>query len=151
MYAKQVIVLFIIYFAIDFTDSSIDSPSDKLKYTFIIWILFLMFTKMNLSFTICSLILFVIMYFIQNYIIYYKNIDNNIDNDISKYSSDEDSDNNKNKIILLNKLFYIMAFITILTIIIGFIVYFLDKRIEKKNNWSILKFIFGTEKCDSLK
>ena len=59
MYAKQVIILSIIYFAIDFTNDQAAAPKDTFINTIIIWIAFLMFTKMNEWFTITCFLLLV--------------------------------------------------------------------------------------------
>lgn len=137
MYAKQLIVLFIIYFAIGFVDESNTSPFQKVLLALLIWILFLMFTKMNLVFTIISFSLFSFAYFIQTWIMYYKNM-----KDDKKYGEE---------ISNLEHIFRNLVMITIFIIIIGFIMYYTEQYNDKQKDFSLLKFIFGTVKCDSLK
>ena len=35
----------------------------------------------------------------------------------------------------------------VLTILVGFAIYYLEKRVEYKSRFDILKFIFGVKKC----
>lgn len=137
MYAKQAMVLFIIFFAIGFTDESNTSPFQKVKITIIVWILFLMFTKMNQLFTMVAFCLFTLAYYIQTYIVYYKNL--------------KEDNKNKEEISSLERVFYTLVTTTIFTIVIGFIMYFNSQYADKKANWSTLKFIFGTVNCDYVK
>jgi len=137
MYAKHVMVLFIIYFAVGFTDETNTSPFQKLQITFLVWALFLMFTKMTPLFTIAAFVSFTLAYYIQTYIVYYKNL-----KDDKKYGK---------RITNLENIFYTLMSITILTIIFGFLLYFNYQYSERKYDWSTTKFLFGTTKCDSFK
>ncbi len=136
MYAKQAMVLFIIFFAIGFTDESNTSPFQKTQITILVWVLFLMFTKMNQLFTMVAFSLFTLAYYIQTYIVYYKNLKE------KKYEEE---------ITKLDRVYKTLVTITILTIVIGFMMYFTSQYADKKQNWSTLKFIFGNVNCDSLK
>ena len=136
MYAKQAMVLYIIFFAIGFTDETNTSPFEKTQITILVWILFLMFTKMNQLFTMVAFSLFTLAYYIQTYIVYYKNLKE------KKYEEE---------ITKLDRVYKTLVSITILTIVIGFMMYFTSQYDDKKQNWSTLKFIFGNVNCDYLK
>ena len=86
-------------------------------------------------FTIAAFVSFTLAYYIQTYIVYYKNL-----KDDKKYGE---------RITNLENMFYTLMSITILTIIFGFLLYFNYQYSERKNDWSTLKFLFGTTKCDS--
>jgi len=136
MFAKKFVLFMIIYFTLNITNNDNAHPLQQLSTSFLLWIFFIIFSKMNLTFTIVIFLLLSISYTIQNFKNYYK------DNDQF----------NKNKEIIeklekYNK--YLGASISLLTII-GFLFYFIKERKEKKN-FSFYYFIFGKKTCDSLK
>ena len=137
MYAKQAMVLFVLYFAVGFVDESNTSPFQKLLLALFIWVLFLMFTKMNALFTMVSFALFSFAYFIQTWITYYKNL-----KDDKKYSEE---------ISNLEHIFRNLVFLTLFLVVVGFIIYYMQQYKDRPKDFSLLKFIFGTVKCDSLK
>ena len=136
IYVQYILLFIIIYFTIEFTtdDDIIVSPFEKIKITCLVWSIFIMFAKMNLYFTIFTFSLFLITYYIQNQIVYYKKI-----NDKNTYIEQI------NNLISIEK--KIVLFI-IVTIIIGFALYFIKEYKDKKKEWSFVKFIFGTLHCD---
>lgn len=143
MYAKHAILIFILYFVLDFTaginSGNLEiSPHETLKMVLVIYVLFLAFTKMPVPATILAFSLFMFLYFLNNYLKYYKN----------KF---EKKKNEKGVAIVnkIDKLQYIIYAIIVLTIIIGFTKYFFRKRAEYGNEWSTATFIFGVKKCKS--
>ena len=136
MIAKQIIIYSIIYFALEFTSEGTPYPIDLAKQSTIIWFIFLLFTKMSLTFTIISFVLLACVYIIQSFISYYR---------------DQGEEKNKEtiqKFLLLEKIAIIMVFITIP---IGFLLYFMKQYKEHSKSWSTINFIFGVTKCKSLK
>ena len=134
MYAKQIIILSIIYFAIDFTNDQAAAPKDTFINTLIIWIAFLMFTKMNEWFTIACFLLLVIGYLLSSQMNYLKN----------------DKKKNKKQIDSYEKCIRgVMILFTIL-LVIGFCLYFAKQQKDHKKNWNVLKFIFGVHECGKL-
>ena len=133
MIAKHIVIILIVYFAIDFTSGESNTPSEVMILSGTIYLLFILFTKMDITFTIIVFSLLIITYVITNYINYYKeNNEMNID------------------IIRLEKIRnYLYAFIIIL-ILIGFILYLIKQKREHSKDWSSLKFLFGITKCKSL-
>jgi hypothetical protein len=136
VYVQYILLFIIIYFTIDFTtdDGVIVSPIENVKITCLVWVLFVMFAKMNLYFTIFTFSLFIITYYIQNQIVYYRKL-----NDKNEYIE------KINSFISVEKKLIIFI---IFTIILGFIIYFIKQYKDKKNEWSFVKFIFGTLRCD---
>ena len=134
MYYKHFITLTILYFAIDFNSDASSTPLDIFKISILIYILFILFSKMSIQFTILAFILLLVTYVVNNYIDYYKKNDS------------------KNIIIQqLENLKYILHIILVIVIIIGFTLYFFKQRREHYNNWSGLTFIFGKVVCNSNK
>jgi hypothetical protein len=136
VYVQYILLFIIIYFTIDFTtdDGIIVSPLENIKITCLVWVLFLMFAKMNLYFTIFTFLLFLITYYIQNQIIYYRKINNK-----NEY---------KENIVSLISVEKKLVLFIIFTIILGFALYFIKEYKDKKKEWSFIKFIFGTLHCD---
>lgn len=136
VYVQYILLFIIIYFTIDFTtdDGIIVSPLENIKITCLVWVLFIMFAKMNLYFTIFTFLLFLITYYIQNQIVYYRKINNK-----NEY---------KENIVSLISVERKLVIFIIFTIILGFTIYFIKEYKDKKKEWSFVKFIFGTLHCD---
>jgi hypothetical protein len=134
MYSKNLIIILIIYFAISLTNE--DKTIHPIIHTIIslyIWIIFLMFNKMDSCFTFIIIFLIIGILLLKNYIDYYEAIDNKEIVDKLKSVS---------KIIIIS---------TIIIIIIGFTIYFIRQSKEHKKNFSYIKFLFGTKRCNSIK
>ena len=133
MMAKHFVIILMLYFAVNFTSDNPGTPLETFKLSLIIYVLFILFTKMSLEFTILIFILLAIVYVFGSYIDYYK-------------KNDKDTQ-------LINRLEYVRRIIYIVMtvlIIIGFGLYFMKQRKDHFNNWSTTKFIFGSRKCNSL-
>ncbi len=131
IYAKYLVTLFVIFFAVDFTDDKNLSPLDNFISAFKIFIMFIIFTRMSLPFTIVAFLGIVSLYVINQYIDYYES----------------DKEKNKEIIYKLNKMNNILLYVLIFIIIIGFLLYANKQYREHKKEFSILKFIFGVLKC----
>jgi len=133
MLAKHFVIILILYFAIDFTSVQSNTPLDTLKLAIIIYVLFILFTKMSIEFTVIVFLMLALTYGISSYINYYK--ENDKKNSIIKKLED------------IRRLLYVsMTGLTLL----GFVLYFIRQRKDYSKNWSTTKFIFGTRKCKSL-
>lgn len=139
MYAKHLLIFFVIYFTIDFTQDKIDNPITNVGKALVVWILFHFFTHMDLKPTIVVTLLFMALFFISNYRYYIKK-------NLSLLSKSEKSFSLKldKKLEIAQNITFIS---TIVVILIGFSVYLIEKKMEYKNRFSIMKFIFGTQKC----
>ena len=140
MYAKHVLIFFVIYFTIDFTQGDkVDDPFKNIGKAFMVWLLFHFFTHMDIQPTILAISLFMILFFISNYRHYIK----------SNFKILSKAD--KTSLLKLDKNLEIaqnMVFIAnIIVILIGFSIYYIEKRREYSKNFSLLKFVFGTPKC----
>ena len=128
MIAKHFLTFLTIFFAIDFSTDEKENPLLTFKKATTIYVLFVLSSRMNVYFSILSLVILSIIYFINNYIEYYIAIDKKKDINTLKDIKDN----------LIN--------IQVIIIIIGFTLYFIKQKKEKKN-WNLFKFIFGTIKC----
>ena len=140
MYAKQLVILFIIYFAIGFTSVSEVVPIKKIQKSFILWIAYLIFTKMDLKYSLLVISIFIITNIVVDYINYYK-----VEN-----SKKKNNDNNK-KIVLLKKIKNYLLITILAFMFIGFGIYFREEYNDHSKNFNIYKFIFGIIKCGANK
>ena len=134
MLAKQAVILMMIYFALDFGADSSQSPMKNIAVSIGIYILFIMFTKMNIYFTLTGFSILSLVYFINSNINFYKS-------DPKQKKLVEDLQMAKNILYLL----------VIGVIVPGFVIYYLQQRKDHGNDWDPLKFLFGVTNCASLK
>ena len=128
--AKQFIIIMIIYFSINFTSDTDVNPTINIIKALIVWCGFLMFNKMDLTFTITTFLLLVIVYIIDNYTQYYK---------IHKKNTDK-----------LDKIQQGIYIVIALLTVLGFSIYLSNKYVEYKDVWSNVDFIFGKNSCQSM-
>ena len=145
MIAKNIIVILLIYFVIGFTSKNKkDTPLHIIIKSLLIWIFFLIFTKMNIVFTLISFSLLIILLFLKDYIEYY-NYHLNIEKNENKQKE------LKNKISILYLTIKILIFIFLIIILIIFILYFSKQYKDHSKNFSYITFILGKPECNSLK
>ena len=70
--AKQIMTFFIIYFTIDYSDDAIEAPYVKLTKASLVYVFFLLFTKMDLKPTILVFVLLFVIYLTNSYKNYYE-------------------------------------------------------------------------------
>lgn len=131
MFFIHLLQLISIYISMDIYDSKIKHPITKLKNTLLLYSIFIMFNKMNIYFTAIVSLLILTIFIINNYIEYYKTI--------------------RKETKFLEKINKIISNVSLFTILIGFIIYYLDKKGEYTKNWDMYKFIFGIPNCKGLK
>ena len=135
MITKHIIIGLIVYFSLSFVNYKHIHPLFNLLYTCLIWMLFIMFTKLDLVITIICYSLLIINYVIYTYIEYYKQFNNKYKKFVEK----------------LEKLYNYINYFIVILIIVGFIKYvYIHYNVIGKTNFSIYKFIFGTLKCESI-
>jgi hypothetical protein len=127
--AKHLIILFLIYFTLNITNSDEVHPYEEIKMAFILWLCFLIFTKMSVVYEAIVFTCFCLHYILDNYRDYYHK------NNIHDYD---------NQIYFMEKL---LLTIIILTTIIGFLSYIVKKNKQhKKFSW--YTFFIGVDKCN---
>ena len=130
MFAKSVILFFLIYFTMDFSSTEVIDPIVQLKRSLVLWVFLLFFTKMDIYFTGVSLFLLVSTYIMNNFVQYYK----------------EEEEKNKDKIEMMTKVMTALELVIIVLILVGFVKYFIKQRKDHKN-FSFTKFMLGVKKC----
>lgn len=134
IFIKHLLLLFMIYFTIDFAKDENTPPEHPIKNmgkAFIVWVIFHIFTHLKQFATGILVLLLMIVYVSDNYSSYLKSLPDVNNNVIEKLK-------------LLEKISFGLALVIG---ILGFGMYFIEKRREYKNNFSLFKFIFGVKKC----
>jgi hypothetical protein len=134
MLAKHFISFFILFYSMSIFDDEPEDPKDTFIKTVKIYIGFILFTKMNLTFIIIVFLLLALHYILELYIDYY-NFNNNSNDIIKKLKKIKN---------------YINTMVSIL-IIVGFSLYLKKQYNDNYKNWSTIKFIFGVKNCKSFK
>ena len=139
MYAKHVLIFFVIYFTIDFTQGDkVDDPFMNVGKAFLVWLLFHFFTHMDLVPTAIAIVLIMILFFISNYRHY-------ISEKSKKATTDLENLENRDRV--LKQVQNVLFVAAIATILIGSAVYYIEKRREYKKEFKLFKFIFGVKNC----
>ena len=133
--AKHILILFVLYvtitFSLQFDEGKTKNPFHVLIFTLSIYIIYILFTKMNMVFTGVVSILFIITFFIYNYIEYYKK-----------------KDPSNPKLPILKYVRNVLNIVMIGLILVGFILYCIKQYKIAPINWR--KLIFDPLKCSSL-
>ncbi len=132
MYVKHLLLIFIIFFTLNYTSTDNEFPLNQIIRSLTIWTVYLLFTKQNITFTVLSASFFILTYIIDTFTIYYEK-------------------NKNKKYKLLNKIRNYLFITGIFTIILGFSLYFREKYNEYGDSFNSLTFIFGKTLCNSLK
>ena len=135
MIVKHLVSIFILYFSIGIFSKKQVDPIETVKTTVKIYLMFILFSRMNITFTIIVFLLLATNYIIWNYIDYFKSKEDD------KYKSKID-----NLVKLQNNIFYVI----LVLILIGFILYTREQYGFYKKDWSTVKFLFGTKGCKSM-
>jgi len=154
MTTKHIILFALIYFTLDISENPDEAPIhpyEQLKKAVILYIGFILFTKMNLYFTMIAFGLLCISYVIGNYV---KNLDWHINNINKKQKRTQEEDKTLSDYELLKKqsskyqeyINYAVSGV----VIIGSLSYLLKKRKEYGSRFSYITFFQGVSKCDSL-
>ena len=154
MTTKHIILFALIYFTLDISENPDQAPIhpyEQFKKAVILYIGFILFTKMNLYFTMIAFGLLCISYVIGNYV---KNLDWHINNINKKQKRTQEEDKTLSDYELLKKqsskyqeyINYAVSGV----VIIGSLSYLLKKRKEYGSRFSYITFFQGVNKCDSL-
>jgi hypothetical protein len=144
IYVKHLLIFFVIYFSIDFTSKNNVNvnPMINIIRAFLIWILFHLYSRMDIIPTLVVLVLLIISYIINKYKEYYAS-------KIDGLPENEKNDNNE-LINNLNNYTIIISILSVIITIIGFFLYYHQKKKDFKGKFSLIKFIFGIKKCKSI-
>jgi hypothetical protein len=143
MFVKHSILIFLIFFTLNYTTTENENPTDQIVRAFKIWICYILFTKQNITFTALSAGILIMTYIIDTFSIHYEK-------KLEDKNLEEEMNENKKMVDFLNIFKNVSFNLGILTIIIGFYMYFSEKYIEYGPKFNSIHFIFGKPSCDSL-
>ncbi len=127
---RNLFLFLIVCFTIDFTSKSDSDPVDVVKRSFIIYIFYILLSKQNYSTLIVIFLLLVTVYFLYIKV----NYETKQGNDPSKYQKSMD---------MLSLAIGGIA-------VIGFGFYLNRQYNEHQEDFDLLQFIFGKNKCDKM-
>ena len=136
MFAKHLAIFCILYFTIGFAsgDKAPQHPSEIFKMCGIIYVLFLLFTKMDMIFTTIAIGLLTGSYVNYTFINYCEQV----------------TPKDKTRIEYHKKIQHMLYIFILGVILVGFGLYYMKQRKEHYKTWSNTAFLFGVNKCDSL-
>ena len=130
-FAKQIVIICLIYFTIDFTNDKNRHPLDTLKSTAFIWVCYIMMSKQTVNFVIALFIILISIYIINNY---------------KEYLIDEKKDDEM--VTTLETYEEYLTYVLFTITVVGFILYFIKEKKEHSRNFRYHKFLFGSNNCD---
>lgn len=131
--------MLLFFFNIFIGESKNISPLNQLLYTLVVYIIFIITTKTNIYFLLFVIFIMFINYVLTETIYFYKNKD-----------KDNENENYSYKINLIKTIQFIICIIMSILIVIGFIVYIIQKYYEYNKEFKITKFLFGIPNCKGL-
>ncbi len=131
IYAKHLMTFLLLYFLVILTDSKNTENSILLNlgWTVLIYLIFIVTTRVSFPIMIILLILMMVSYILGN---------------IAKKKLEEKKDDEYKKLKLAQNIIFILL---IIITSIGFLIYFIEKLREYKGAFSIIKFLTGDSKC----
>jgi hypothetical protein len=142
MKVKHMVLLFIIYFTLNFTSDDKPNPIESIRNALMIWICFLLFTKQNLTFTMLTAALFVGTYVLDNFIDYDKRLMEDADEEEKARLQDQ---------IKRVTTYRNYAFKGgMVSLVVGFLIYLKEKKEEYGADFDYTNFILGKVNCKSL-
>lgn len=139
MVIKHMVILMLIYFTLNFTSSDTPHPMEVAKKTVMIWVIFIMFTKMPVSYTLSGFLTLILFFVLTNLVEYEEN------------NQDDTEQTQTTKVLLYHRGQQILFFIFLGILITGFTTYIMDKREEYGDSFNMQKFLLGVTQCDSLR
>tara|TARA_Y100000589_G_C26900137_1_gene525912 strand:+ start:126 stop:719 length:594 start_codon:yes stop_codon:yes gene_type:complete len=137
VYARHTLGLMTMYFFVVFVDNKhAYSPFQTLYITLALYIWFLLISRTDKKYTIIILSLLFLIYVINHSKEYYKD-----------HSDDHNTNISPNQLKFIKITTNILFITAIILTVYASILYLGEKKIEYKKNWSIPRFIFGTQNC----
>lgn len=139
MVIKHMVILMLIYFTLNFTSTDTPHPLEVAKKTAMIWVVFVMFTKMPVSYTLAGFLVLITFFVLTNLVDYEESV------------QQETTESEQNKVALYQRGQQLLFFIFLGVLVSGFTTYMMEKRAEYGDRFSMNKFLLGVQQCDSLR
>lgn len=132
---KHFVILWSIYFLIDFSDDKNIHPLETFKQTAMIWIGYLIVSKQPLHFNILNFLVITIIYVVNNYSDYLRK---------NKNKESKDTENNE-QIHNLYRVSNGLSIVLIISCAIGLYSFYNKEKDYKKSKFKNAKFILGSK------
>lgn len=130
IFMKHIVLLCLIFFTINLISDKVPHPFEIAKKTLLLWLFYLILTKMDLKFTLVVLFLLFSLYIFDEY-------QNYLDKNKEEYDKEK-----------YDKYKLYLQYLIMCLMIIGFVSYFLKQKKEHRKNFDIVKFLLGKVNCD---
>lgn len=130
IYFKHIGLIILIYFSIVLSNDKYDTLENNLINTLKIWLFYIIFVRVNITFNLIVILSFIVLFTLVNY---------------KKYIDKEKNIKIKHYELLEKSIIYLKNIIPII-MIIGFIFYIYHNH-NKVKNLSIIKFVLGDFDC----
>ncbi len=142
MFAKHVMLFFLIYFTLDFSSTGHDHPSFILTKALLIWTIFHIFSRTDLIYTIISFSMLSLVYVISNYRDYYtQQFNKNSQGDQTRMEDFNTTDE------WMRNLQISLFATTIIILLVGFVKYYIAKKNEYTTKFTWNQFFEGHTSC----
>ena len=145
-WAKQLMTFFMVFGCVHFSESEVSHPGSKFIKALFVYFFFLLFAKMDIIPTIIVFVLLIALYVSNSYKKYYDAVFKKKGKP-NKQDSFEYAETKK----YMDDIQKFLMGSVIVIILAGFALYFKEKKIEYKSDFSFHKFIFGVVKCKGMK
>lgn len=130
-YIKHIVLIWIIYFSIDYSDDKLQDPLKTFKQTLLIWILYLVISKQKPVFIVFNILLLSIIYVLNQSKEYNESQQTDMSTIESEHSQTID--------LYIRYLLYLL----VVSIIVGVYDYYSYKKITKRDQFKLINFVFG--------
>ena len=135
MYTKHLLLYFLIYFTLDFSSKDKQAAPGRLAgKALFIWVLFHIFSRTDIEYTIISFAILSIIYVLGNYKDYFND-----------HMEDEKEKQRLEKILSTSQM--ILFAIVLMLQFKGLIEYYFEKKKEYGKKFKLLEFFVGHSKC----
>lgn len=131
---KHTIFFILIYFSIGFVDSTTTSPVTIFVSAIFVYVMFMIIMKSQKQYVLAGIIMLGVLYVLQKL-----------------KASYEEQNQEEATIKFLENTSLLITIAIFITITIGFFVYIRRQYREHKDTFTLSKFFFGTNKCESVK
>jgi cytochrome b561 len=131
MYAKHFVTFMLLFFLVIIVDPNNSEKSILINFgwTILIYILYMITTRVSFPFMVILVIIMMIIYI------------------LSKIAKNKLEEKKEDEYKMLKYVQNILFIIFIILGVVGFLIYMIEKSREYKDAFSIFKFIFGTPVC----
>lgn len=136
IYIKHLVAFFTLYFLNSNLFSDNDHPMNNLYNCMVLYIIFIIIMRLNITFTGIVLVLIFIIHLLHNHYVFYKN--------------NPDKSKDYNLIIKLHYFIRVISIITLTIAIIGLVININNRKKEYGKEFKLSKFFLGNLKCENL-